>query len=387
MFLTLFTFIIVLSLLVFVHELGHFVAARRFGVKAEEFGFGFPPRAIGIYKDKAGKWKKVFGSQEVNDASDTVYSVNWLPLGGFVKIKGENGEDGSDQDSFSNRPIWQRSIILSAGVTMNVVLTIILISFGLMVGLPQSLDNVNQRAVITNRNIQIVQTLPDTPASAAGIKPGDFIESINKIKFSSYQELQNYVDKHVGVKLKYLIKRGDEYRLFEVTPGTMSETHKGGIGVAISEVGIVRYPWYYAIYEGFTTTFYLIGAIVAAFYGLIKNLIVGQGVTSDLSGPIGIAVLTGQVARMGFVYVLQFAALLSANLAVINFLPFPALDGGRVLFLIIEKIKRRPVRKEIEGIIHNIGFALLMLLVLLVTARDLFKYAEKFKFFWQRIIG
>src|SRR3989344_3535023 len=139
--LTIIIFILILSLLVFVHEVGHFVVARKFGVKAEEFGLGFPPRGFGFYKNTEGKWKFVFGSKEVRDAADTVYSVNLIPLGGFVKIKGENG-DSDDPDSFMNKKIWQRASILAAGVTMNMVLAAALLSVGFMIGLPQALDGV-----------------------------------------------------------------------------------------------------------------------------------------------------------------------------------------------------------------------------------------------------
>ena len=150
---------------------------------------------------------------------------------------------------------------------------------------------------------------------------------------------------------------------------------------------MVKYPWHLAIAEGIKTTIVLTWLIMVAFYELIKGLFVGQGVSADLAGPVGIAVITGQVARMGFVYILQFTALLSINLAIINFLPIPALDGGRVLFLIIEKFKGSPVKKEIETAIHNIGFSLLMLLVLIVTFRDVARFGDKFKALWERFIG
>lgn len=167
----------------------------------------------------------------------------------------------------------------------------------------------------------------------------------------------------------------------------MAETGKGGIGVAISEVGMVKYPWYYAIWEGFKTTFMMVWAILVAFYELFKGLILGHGVSADVAGPVGIAVLTGQVARMGVIYIMQFTAMLSINLAIINFLPLPALDGGRVLFLIIEKIKGRPVKRELEAAIHNIGFMLLMVLVLLITFRDVMKFGDKFRMLFDRIFG
>lgn len=270
---------------------------------------------------------------------------------------------------------------------MNVVLAMILIIIGFMVGLPQSLDstNLDARARISDRKIQIVQVIKDSPAQGADLKIGDTIISVDNNEFKSFKELQVYVDAKIGQELDYKIKRGQELFDKTITPRLMNETNRGGIGVAISETGIVSYPWYLAITEGFKTTFILIWVIIVAFYELLKGLIFGHGVSADLAGPVGIATLTGQVARLGFIYLMQFTALLSINLAVINFFPFPALDGGRILFLIIEKIKRGPVRRELENIIHNIGFVLLMVLVIVVTFRDIAKFGNVFKNIWDKI--
>ncbi len=388
MLLTIISFIIVLSLLVFVHELGHFWTARKFGVKAEEFGFGFPPRIYGVYKDNNGQWKTVRGKKEVKDAPGTVYSINWIPLGGFVKIKGENGENEDEKDSFAGRKIWQRASILSAGVVMNIFLAAVLISIGLMVGLPQSLDNdISDKAVITDRKIQVVEVLPESPAETAGLKMADIIISINNQRFNIEEDLQNYVAERSGQELNYKIKRGQVEMNFNITPEVRADTNKGGVGIAIAATGLVKYPWHIAIGEGFKTTIFLVWYIIVAFYELIKGLIFGQGVSGDIAGPVGIAVFTGQVARMGFIYLMQFTALLSINLAIINFLPFPALDGGRVLFLIIEKIKGSPVKREIENIIHNIGFSLLMILVLIVTFKDVARFGDLFRNLWEKIAG
>ena len=185
MLLTLIVFIIVLSVLVFVHELGHFWVARKFGVKAEEFGIGFPPRAFGIYKNKDGKWKKIIGNKQVDDAADTIYSVNWFPLGGFVKL-GEDEEGGDNPNHFTNKKIWQRVSIISAGVIMNIILAAILITVGFMMGLPQSLDNTGHSAQIYDKKIQIVEVMPDSPAQAAGLQIGDVIAGINGKQFIIY---------------------------------------------------------------------------------------------------------------------------------------------------------------------------------------------------------
>lgn len=367
--LTIIIFIIVLSLLVFVHELGHFFTARKFGIKAEEFGFGFPPRLFGVYKNDQGEWKFVKGSKEVTDCPKTVYSINSIPLGGFVKIKGEDG-DSMETDSFNSKKIWQRAVVLAAGVTMNIVLAAILISFGFMIGLPQSLEGLSKNAQVSDKKIQIVQVLKDSPAEKSGIIGGDTILSVDKKIFSDYQSLQTYINDNIGKELSYDIKRGGEVKEIKIKPELRQDTGKGGIGVVLSETGIVKYPWYQAIWEGIKQTAMITWAILVAFVMLIKGLIMGQGAGGDVAGPVGIAKLTGQVAKLGFAYLIQFTALLSVNLAIINFMPIPALDGGRIIFLMIEKIKGRPVKRELEAVIHNIFFLLLIALILFITFKE-----------------
>lgn len=396
MLLTIIIFILVLSVLVFVHELGHFYVAKKFKVGVEEFGLGFPPRIFGwqIWKESeksAKKWRLIKNNKEITEEDQkfgTVYSLNWLPLGGFVKIKGmENGEEREDKDSFVSHPVWQRFLILSAGVFMNVVLAMILIIIGFMIGMPQTIGDLGSQAQVSNRKIQIVQVFKDSPAAKAELKIGDVIISINNQQFANYSSLQNYVAEHAGQKLNYQIKRGKAEIVSQIIPEIRQETGKGGVGVAISETGLVKYPWHIAIWQGIKTTFILTWAILVAFYELFKGLIFGHGLSAEMAGPVGIATLTGEVARMGFVYLMQFTALLSINLAILNFLPFPALDGGRVLFLIIEKFKGSPVKQELENIIHSIGFALLMLLVLVVTYKDIARFSGSFKMIWEKIVG
>jgi regulator of sigma E protease len=389
MILTIVAFVLVLSVLVFVHELGHFGTARYFGIKSEEFGLGFPPRFLGYYKNLEGKWKMVRGSKQVEDASDTIYSLNYVPLGGFVKIKGEDAVDGApiDPDSFIAKPIWQRSIVISAGVTMNMILAAVLLSIGLMFGIPQALDGLSDRAIVTDRKVVVAEAVGGSPAEKAGIKVGDIIESADGQAINNFQELQKFNEDHVGKAAIYLVKRGDQELGYGITPEIRSETGKGGIGIAAVETGLVSYPWYWAPWEGLKQTYALTVAILKAFGHMFYGIFTGQGVSADVAGPVGIAALTGQVARMGIIYLLQFTALLSINLAIINFLPIPALDGGRLLFMIIEKIKGRPVKRELETAIHNIGFVLLMVMVVFVTYKDLAKYAYKFVDLWHWVVG
>lgn len=375
MFITIISTVIVLSILVFFHELGHFWTARRFGMKPKEFGFGMPPRAFGFYKNDNGKWAKVIGKKDPTDAADTIYSINWLPLGGFVNL--QEDEDGSDDPNhFSKKPIYQRAIILVAGVTMNVILAMALLSVGYMAGMPQSTDEVGEGAIVSDRKMKIVEIVEGSPAGRNGFAVGDAILSINGVKFEKFSDLQKYVDGKKGEKLSYEIERNGSVLKLEVVPELIEETNRGGIGVAISETGLVKYPFHLAIWYGIKSTLIMLWLILSAFFLMIKSLIFGQGLSGEVAGPVGIAVITGQVARMGIAYIMQFTAVLSLNLAIINALPIPALDGGRLLFLLIEKIKGRPVKRELEGTMHYIGFALLMLLVVVVTYRDLAKYGE-----------
>lgn len=373
---TIIVFLLVLSVIVFIHEMGHFVSARKMGVRVEEFGLGIPPRMFGV-KKVDGKFKMVWGKGELDKDSPTVYSLNWFPVGGFVKIKGESGEDAQSEDSFAHKPVWQRSVMISAGVIMNVVLCMVLLSIGFGFGMPAAVDtDISDKAIVNNRSIQIIQLLPEGQAKLAGIEAGDVIAKVGGQEFTTTLELNGFLADKLDQEVVFEIKRGGETIEKNITIGKYSFEGKEsvGIGVALIETAIVKYPWYLAIYKGITATFIWMSAIVVAFATVIKNLIVGAPTGVEVAGPVGIAVLTGQAARMGIIYLLQFTALLSLNLAIINILPFPALDGGRLFFLILEKIRGRAVKQEWENVIHNVGFLFLMGLVLLVTFGDIIKY-------------
>ncbi|PLX27436.1 RIP metalloprotease RseP [Candidatus Parcubacteria bacterium] len=373
MFITIITFILVLSLLVFVHELGHFWVARKFGLKPKEFGFGFPPRAFGYYKNTEGKWKKVIGTKDPEDASDTIYSINWLPLGGFVNLE-EDEDKGDDPNHFSNKPIYQRTLILIAGVSMNIILAAVLISVGYMIGLPQTISDLGTGAKVSDVKVQVLDVAKDSPAEAGGVEAGDVILSLNGIEIDCNQTIQDLSDQNVDNEVVYKIKRADKEIDLRMTPQIIEETGRGGIGVSIAETGIVRYSFFRAIWEGVRTTLIMTWIIIIAFYELIKGLVIGNGVSIEVGGPVRIAQITGDAVRMGFSYLINFSALLSINLAIINAFPFPALDGGRVVFLLVEKIQGHPVSKRIETAIHSIGFALLMVLIVLVTYQDIARF-------------
>jgi regulator of sigma E protease len=400
---TLVIFIAVLAVLVLSHEWGHFFVARKNKIKVDEFGFGFPPRLVGIQrllkKDSVGtvlykKWKIVRGGkdpiyteEEQKYIPGTLYSINIIPLGGFVKIKGENAADvgANDADSFASKKAWQKAAVLLAGVGMNVLVAMVLISIGFMVGLPQNVAGLKDVSGVKDRKLQILQVLPQKPAEAAGLKVEDEIVGVGEIKNPRFDEFQEYVNKHRTKKIMITVKRGNDTIRGEITPIIYEDTQKAGIGVGLAEFGTVRLPWYKAISQGFLATFIYLKEIFVGFYTLLYGLFTGKGAGGAVSGPVGVAVMTGQVARMGFVYLLQFTALLSLNLAVLNVLPIPALDGGRLLFVVIAKIMRRPVTPKVEQITHSIGFALLMLLVVFVTIKDLGSFKDIFIGAFKRI--
>lgn len=352
---TILIFVAVLSLLVLIHEFGHFVAARLFGIDVDEFGIGFPPRLLGIKK------------------GNTTYSINWLPLGGFVKIKGDDDPDNHGPGTFASKPARVRALVIAAGVIMNLVLSSLLFGIGFASGVPEAVEGLPKDARIRDQRIQVVEVIKGSAAEKAGILPGDIIVSVDGRTFSKIDEVQTYVNAAAG-PVDVRLRRGQESIQKELTPAADAEAGRKVMGVSLVESAIVSYPWYSAVGRGIYASGFYAKEIFLTFADLIRGLFVGQKPGVELSGPVGIAVLTGQAARLGFIYLLQFAALLSVNLAVINVLPIPALDGGRLLFIFIEKIRGRGIRPIVESVIHRSAFLILIFLVFLVTAGDLLRY-------------
>ncbi len=387
---TLIIFILVLSILVIAHEWGHFITARKTGCKVYEFGIGFPPRLGGIYKDpKTGKWRVVWGSRgnklaETVGGEDratpdefptTLYSINWLPLGGFVKIKGENGEAAQDEDSFGARKLWQKLLVLVAGVTMNVLLAGVLLGIGFMIGLPTDVSEGVPPGgdVIGEPYVIVSQVAPDSPAKEAGIEAGDHIIKLDETLITKSVQMISYVGDVGSNEIDVTVKRGEEELTLAMTPASLEEfagDDKPRIGVILADAAILQYPWHIAMYYGFRSAVLGLITIFIAFYVLIKGLIFGQGMAFDVAGPVGIAQVVGSSARLGINFLINTAAMISLSLAAINILPIPALDGGRALFVIIEGIMGRPVPKHYEQMAHTIGFVLLMVLIVVVTVRD-----------------
>ncbi len=353
MLLAIIVFILILGLLIFSHEFGHFISAKKAGMKIEEFGFGFPPRLLGIKK------------------GETLYSINLIPLGGFVKIYGEQRPKKKllkpDKRAFYNKPIWQRAIVLVMGVLMNLFLAAILLSIVHGIGIPTILEKDSEQNA-RNIQIQIVGVVQKSPAAETGLKIGDTLKDFNKV-----EDMQKFVARHAGEEITLNIQRGNETLEKTLTPRISPPEGEGPMGIALAKTGIVTYPWYAAIWQGFKLTGQLVVTFISLFYQLLKSLILTGALIGEIAGPIGIASLTSQMTKLGLVYVLQFAAILSINLAIINAIPFPALDGGRLLFLAIEKIKGSPISAKIENTVNSIGFILLIALMILITFRDVAK--------------
>ena len=346
---TLLIFILILGILVLVHEWGHFIVAKKSGLTVEEFGFGFPPRIF---------------SFKVNE---TLYSINLLPLGGFVKILGEDGGETNSPKSFSSKLTGIRSLITAAGVMMNFALGALLLIIGFYIGLPQVINEENE-AIAKSIQIQIIAISNNSPAEKANLKLGDSIEDFGEISI-----FQDFISKNKGKEVNLKIKRGEDYLEIKIVPRMNPPEGEGALGMALAKTGLVSYSWYESVWLGIKSSFIITWEIIKGFFELIKNLMVSQKIPQEVAGPVGIAVLAGQAINLGFVYFLQLVALISLNLAVLNLIPFPALDGGRLLFLGIEKIKGSKVNPKIENAIHSIGIVLLLALVVLITYRDILK--------------
>lgn len=362
---TIILFIVVLAILILTHELGHFVTSKLAKIRVDEFGLGLPPKIWGIK----------FG--------ETVYSINWLPLGGFVKIFGEdpNEENISGPDSarsFVNRPKWVQAIVLVAGVTLNVVLAWILISINLGIGMPVGLDGLPKGLNIQNESLSVVNVLKDSPAAKAGLVVGDKLISLSapnkKIDDLSVEAVHNFTKKFPDQPIKVEYKRDDKNLITTITPKLGVTGNEAAIGIATQKIGIVSASWWQAPFYGMFFTYHLAANTFLSFGYFFGSLFSeGRGALGAIAGPIGIYGLIDDASRLGFVYLLNFVALISVNLAILNLLPFPALDGGRLLFVIIEAIIRRPIKPIIANTLNTIGFVLLLLLMAVIAISDVFK--------------
>lgn len=420
----------ILGVLIFSHELGHFVVARRNGIKTDEFGFGFPPRIFGVQFLKGSKfehkmeveslqiekldiktggseeiikktiieklqrigrfvpvkkWRIIWGSHDGDDENEkkdlkeaeendfsksTIYSLNWIPMGGFVKIKGENGEGKDDPDSFASKKPWTRVKVLAAGVIMNFILAWFLYSVGYVIGNPEAVEN--------GESVQIINVVEKSPANLMGLKAGDEIfktqtlSDESAIQINNVEDVQNYVGNFKGQEVNLKIKRGSEVLDLKGVPRVNAPDGEGSLGIELAQVSIVKYPWYQAPWLGLLKLKDVFIAIFVVIFEALRSLLTWKAPTGlEIAGPVKIFNLTGDFVRLGYIYVIQFAALLSVNLGIMNILPIPALDGGRILFVIIEKIKGRPVKEKTEQLFHTVGFFALIMLMIFIITREL----------------
>ncbi len=367
---TIIIFLVILSILVFVHEFGHFFVAKRSGMKVMEFGFGFPPRLFGLQK-VGGSWKIVWGNKE-EKTDDTVYSVNAIPLGGFVKIMGEDNDTYNDPRSFVNKPFLIRFLALAAGVIMNVILAWALFSVGFMYGLPIAVGDkadIPAHGTFSDERVAVIAVQPESPAERDGLQASDIIQSVDGQTFGDIYPLQEYINQNRGKEFEFTVQRVNETKTITVASNANPAPDEGSVGINMAVYGKLQFPVHYALIEGAKTTYYQFTAILTGLYDLFTS---GVGLQS-LGGPVKIAQLTGQVADLGIIPLLQFAGFLSLNLAILNSIPLPALDGGRMLFLIIEKIRGKRNNQKIEQYANAIGFMFLLLLMLVITVRDVYQ--------------
>lgn len=360
-------FIAILLVLVVSHEFGHFFVAKKSGIRVDEFSFGFPPKLFG---------KKI---------GETTYNFNALPLGGYVKIFGENPDEDSmngpdSTRSFVNKPKYIQAAVLIAGVAMNLLVAWLLLSVGFISGLPTSINNIPKGAIVENQALTITSVLKDSPAEKGGILTGDKILSLETATDSTkllsselgVESVQSFIKKSKEQEIRISLVRGKEEKVLIVTP-QINENGNAMIGISMDTIGILKLPVHRAVWEGLKLTKDVTIATMVGFYDLIKNAIMGKADMSTLTGPIGIVGVVGDAAEFGFIYLLSFTALISINLAVINLVPFPALDGGRLLFLLIEKIKGSRIKPQIANIMNVVGFGLLMLLMVIISYHDILK--------------
>lgn len=344
MIVTILAFLAVFSLLVFVHELGHFLLAKRAGVRVEEFGFGYPPRLL------------VLGRHQ-----ETIFTLNAIPLGGFVRMPGEN--DPLVPDSFASRSPGARASILVAGAGMNLVLAFLLFTLVSLLGEP----------VPATTEVAVTAVTPGSPAALAGLQPGDTILALNGQEIMDSLDLVRLTQAHLGEEVTLLLKRGEETLGILLTPRRDPPPGEGPMGIAIETVvtstRLESHPIWEAIPLGLERTFRAAWAIIRGIILMVQGLI-----APELAGPIGIAQFTGEVAQLGLPYLAQFTAFLSVNLALLNLLPFPGLDGGRLAFVILEVLRRgKRLDPQREGLIHFIGIAILIGLVLVVSYFDILR--------------
>lgn len=350
--------IILFVMLVVVHEFGHFIVAKKSGVEVEEFGVGFPPRAKVITKKNG-----------------TEYTLNWLPIGGFVKLKGEH-DSATEKGSFGAAGFRQKVGIIAAGVGMNWLAAIVIFTVLALVGMPQIIDNqfsVKSDSTIARQEVFAGSVAEDSPAKSIGVSQGDRILSVNDTEIESAQKLQELTKVNAGkiVKVTY---RSDGVTITKTTK-LRDDPENGNFGVSLAEQTLVRSTWSAPI-VGVGTTAQFTVETFKGILGAVGNIFSGQGqkASESVTGPVGIVVILKDLANQGFVFVLFLIGVISVSLAVMNMLPIPALDGGRLFVMVLFRAMRKPLTKDTEEKIHGTGMLALLALGLLITIVDIKRF-------------
>lgn len=359
---TVLLFIVILVVLIVVHEFGHFLVAKWAGMRVDEFGVGYPPRIAG--------WK--FG--------ETEYTLNALPFGGFVRIFGEDETDAASPRAFSARPRILQALTLIAGVAMNLLLAYVIISGMLMAGTPRALTS-EEALLAEDASLVIAGVLPGSPAEQAGLMLGDTVIMVTggtgDLSTADPSVFTEYVGSQTaGEELAFLVSRGDVEQALVAVPATgviEGDPSRVALGVSLASVGTVPVPWYKAPIEGAVLTWEITKEITVGLVQFFGSVFTLSANLSQVSGPVGIAGAVGDAFDRGFAPLFTITALISINLAIINLLPIPALDGGRLLFVLIESVTRKPIPTGFVSAVNLAGFAFLVLLMVVVTASDIFK--------------
>jgi len=361
MFLILITAFFSLVALIIIHELGHFITAKKLGVKVEEFGLGFPPRI----------WAKKIG--------ETIYSLNWIPFGGFVKIYGHEDPVYGDPKSFTGRPFWQRSLIVLGGVFVFWIVAAVILSAVMIIGAPTVIDDSSNTDLI-NPKVQIISVNEGSPAQEAGLRIGDIILGVGKedskiLDVNKVADVQNFSLANKGQEVFLTIKRGLNVFNVKMTLKQDFGENDGPIGVALVRADLKKYPWYLAPIKGIEATFNLTYAIIQSWIMILTKLFSGQGLPPgvQVTGVVGIFQLFTEIGGLGISYFLQFIAIIAVHLAIINILPIPALDGGWFFFMLLEKIKGKPLNQLFVQRTSAVFFFLLVGLMIWVTIKDIIR--------------
>ncbi|HDY72605.1 MAG TPA: RIP metalloprotease RseP [bacterium] len=337
------------------HEFGHFLFAKKFGVKVEEFGIGYPPRIFG---------KKI---------GETIYSLNLLPFGAFVRLPGEIGENHSP-DSFSQQPISKRVLIILGGVLSFWIIAAIIFSIVFTLGAPIAIDDETDGDLI-NPRVQIVGLAKDSPAEIAGLKIGDAIKEMSfldiKLIPEKTKQIQDFTSNYLGKEINLTIERGKEILHLSLIPRISPPQGEGAMGIALVRTAIKKSPLHLALWEGIVATGDLTVGVIRGYLKAINNVITGKPSGVQMTGPVGVFQMLSQAQELGITYYLNFLAMISIYLAVFNLMPIPAVDGGKLMFLTIEAIRKKPVSEKVEQNITAVFFVLLIILMVFVTINDI----------------